>query len=125
MLMNCPVNKCRPRPPVETAPDRVTEDLSAIGRRVLILYGSSLPPDLRGRLTEEGNDFRIFEMSGAEPSPLEESVLIGASICRQEKIEVLLAVGGSCVTDFALRVADCFRKRDPSGQGVNIVHLNA
>lgn len=121
--MNCPVNKCCPRIPVETTPDRLTEDLAAAGRRVLILYGSSLPTDLRGRLTGEGCDFRIFEMSGAEPSPLDESVLIGASICRQEKIEVLLAVGGSCVADFALRVADCFRERDPSGHGVNIVRL--
>ena len=122
--MSCPENKRCPRPPVETTPERMTEDLSAAGRRVLILYGAALPADLRGRLTGEGCDFRIFEMSGAEPSPLDESVLIGASICRQEKIEVLLAVGGSCVEDFARRVAACFRERDPSGHGVHIVRLN-
>jgi len=125
MLMNCPENKCCLRTHVETTPDRVAEDLTAAGRRLLILYGSSLPADLRERLTEKGRDFRIFEMSGAEPSPLDESVLIGASICRQEKIEVLLAVGGTCVVDFALRVADCFREWDPSGHGVHIVHLAA
>ena len=123
--MSCPMNRCCPRTPLETTPDRLTEDLSAIGRRVLILYGASLPSGLRAQLQGEGRDFRTFEMSGAEPSPLDESVQIGASICRQEKIEVLLAVGGASVLDFAARVAECFRNRDPSWHGVDIVHLAA
>ena len=121
--MNRHMKGCCPRSPLETTPDRLTEDLSAVGRRVLILYGASLPAGLRAQLHGEGRGFRTFEMSGAEPSPLDESVQIGASICRQEKIEILLAVGGPAVLDFAARVGDCFRKRDPSGYGVNIVHL--
>ena len=55
--MNCPENKCCLRTHVETTPDRVAEDLTAAGRRLLILYGSSLPADLRERLTEKGRDF--------------------------------------------------------------------
>ena len=121
--MNCHMNACCPRTPVETTPEKLAEDLAAADSRVLVLYGASLPADLRAQLHGEGRDFRVFEMSGAEPSPLDASVLIGASICRQEKIEVLLAVGGACVLDFAVHVAACFRERDPSGLGVDIVHL--
>ena len=110
------------RVPAETDPDRLTDDLKRFGCRVLVLYGSELPSFVRDALSGEA-DFRVFEMSGAEPSPLDESVDIGASICRHEKIEVLLAVGGNCALDFAVRVADRFRERDPSGMGLDVVHL--
>ena len=112
-----------PCPPVETDPDRLAADLEACGHRVLLLYGSSVPPCVEEALRGEGREFRLFEMSGAEPSPLEESVEIGAAICRHELIEVLLVVGGSAALDFAVRVAECFRTKDPSGHGVRVLHL--
>ena len=111
------------KPVAESAPETLAGDLERIGRRILVLYGAALPADIRGLLRGENRDFRLFEMSGAEPSPLDESVDIGASICRQERIDVLLAVGGPCALEFAVRVADRFREKDPSGRGVDIVHL--
>lgn len=109
--------------PIESAPDRLAADLESVGSRVLILYGESVPSAVYDELHSPGREFRFFEMSGAEPSPLDESVDIGAAICRHERIEVLLAVGGSCALDFAARVADRFSRKDPSGRCLDVVHL--
>ena len=122
MCLNNSTPPCR-TPVMESSPGTLADDLERFGRRILVLYGSSLSADVRSLLRGENRDFRLFEMSGAEPSPLDESVDIGASICRQERIDVLLAVGGPCALEFAVRVADRFREKDPSGRGVDIVYL--
>ena len=41
----------------------------------------------------------LFELSGIEPNPRIESVRKGAQICKDEKIDVLLAVGGGSTLD--------------------------
>ena len=51
------------------------------------------------------------------------SVGVGASICRHERLDAILAVGGECAEDFACRVAERFRSQDPSGRGAGVVHL--
>ena len=111
------------RAPFETAPDRMTADLEQRGRRILALYGSALPASVRNALASSDAGFRLFEMSGAEPSPLDESVDIGASICRQERIDVIFAVGGPRALEFAVRVSERFLEMDPSRVGLDIVYL--
>ncbi|MBE6724441.1 MAG: iron-containing alcohol dehydrogenase [Ruminococcaceae bacterium] len=118
----CPRPGCL-RAPVETAPDRLTSDLEQRGRRILALYGSCLPASVRDLLASPDAGFRLFEMSGAEPSPLYESVEIGAAICRQERIDAILAVGASCALEFAERVSARFLELDPSGLGLDVLHL--
>jgi len=112
-----------PREPVESSPGKFPSDLAAFGRWVLVIYGSELPSFVRDALNGFEGGFHLFEMSGAEPSPLEESVGVGASICRHERLDAILAVGGECAEDFACRVAERFRSQDPSGRGAGIVHL--
>lgn len=41
----------------------------------------------------------LFELSGVKPNPRVSSVNMGADICRQEQIDVLLAVGGGSTID--------------------------
>ena len=41
----------------------------------------------------------LFELSGIEPNPRIESVRKGAQICKDEHIDVLLAVGGGSTLD--------------------------
>ncbi len=43
----------------------------------------------------------VFELSGIEPNPRVSSVNRGAGICRQEQIDVILAVGGGSTIDAA------------------------
>lgn len=111
------------RVPVETTTETLTADLERYGRRVLALYGEKLPSSVRNALTSADAGFRLFEISGAEPSPLDESVEIGAAICRHERIDVILAAGGPCTLDFAVRVSGRFLEMDPSRVGLDVLYL--
>lgn len=42
-----------------------------------------------------------FELGGIEPNPRIDSVRKGAKLCKQEKIDAILAVGGGSVIDAA------------------------
>ena len=81
-----------PREPVESSPGKFPSDLAAFGRWVLVIYGSELPSFVRDALDGFEGGFHLFEMSGAEPSPLEESVGVGAAICRHERLDAILAL---------------------------------
>ena len=111
------------RPLIESSPRDLAAVLARVGRRLLVLYGTVLPEEVRKTLAEGGDDLRLFEMSGSEPSPLDESVEVGASICRHERIDVLLAVGGDSVKEFAVRISEAFRHKDLTGRGVDIVFV--
>ena len=111
------------RVPVESAPERFADDLARIGRRVLVLYGTELPAGIRNRLNDYEGGFHLFEMSGAEPKPLEESVGVGAMICRHERIDALLVVGGDTALAFASKIEERFRRQDPAGRGAGIVRI--
>ena len=108
---------------VESTPERVADDLARIGRRVLVLYGTELPAAVRERLNNYEGGFLLFEMSGAEPKPLEESVGVGAMICRHELIDALLVVGGETALGFAAKIEERFRSQNPAGRGAGIVRI--
>lgn len=79
------------------------KELRKYGKRVLMTYGggsikkSGLYDKVLTEIKKEG--LELFELSGIEPNPRISSVNRGAKICKDEKIDVLLAVGGGSVID--------------------------
>jgi len=73
------------------------------GRRVLIHYGggsaerSGLLSVVRKQLDEAGVSF--VELGGVVPNPLLSKVVEGIELCRREKVDMILAVGGGSVID--------------------------
>jgi alcohol dehydrogenase YqhD (iron-dependent ADH family) len=78
-------------------------ELRKFGKRVLLTYGggSIKRIGLYDRVIEElhSADMEIFELSGIEPNPRIESVREGVKICKEQGIDVLLAVGGGSTID--------------------------
>ena len=79
------------------------EELSKFGKRVLLTYGSGSikRSGLYDRVIEELHkaNLEVFELSGIEPNPRIESVRKGVAICKEQGIDVLLAVGGGSTID--------------------------
>ena len=79
------------------------EELSKFGKRVLLTYGggSIKRNGLYDRVIEELHkaNLEVFELSGIEPNPRIESVRKGVAICKEQGIDVLLAVGGGSTID--------------------------
>lgn len=83
--------------------ENLGKELRKFGRRVLLTYGggSIKRIGLYDRVLEELRkaEMEVFELSGIEPNPRIESVRKGVEICKQESIDVLLAVGGGSTID--------------------------
>ncbi len=78
-------------------------ELKKYGRRVLLTYGggSIKKIGLYDRVVKEVREagLELFELSGIEPNPRIETVRKGAQMCKDHKIDVLLAVGGGSTID--------------------------
>ena len=78
-------------------------ELCRYGKRVLLTYGGGsikkigLYDAVMDEMKKAG--LEVFELSGIEPNPRIDSVRRGAQICKDEKIDVLLAVGGGSTID--------------------------
>ncbi len=83
------------------------EIIEGYGKRVLLCCGGSsiksigLYETVRALLA----DHMIYEVSGIEPNPKIESVRRGVELCRENEIDVVLAVGGGSVIDCAKTIA--------------------
>ena len=87
---------------------KLPEVMSPLGKRVLLTYGggSIKKIGLYDRVKELLKDFEIFELPGIQPNPkYDPSVLDGVRICKEEKIDVILAVGGGSVLDCSKAIA--------------------
>ena len=79
------------------------EELAKYGKRVLLTYGggsikrTGLYDAILNETRKAG--LEVFELAGIEPNPRIDSVRKGAQICKDEKIDVLLAVGGGSTID--------------------------
>lgn len=79
------------------------EELRQFGTRVLLTYGGGsikkigLYDAVMAEIRKAGME--VFELSGIEPNPRIDSVRRGAQICKDEHIDVLLAVGGGSTID--------------------------
>ena len=79
------------------------------GKRVLVHYGgqsakkSGLLDNIFGLLNEGGIEF--FELGGVVPNPRLSKVREGIALCREQKIDFILAVGCGSVIDSAKAIA--------------------
>lgn len=79
------------------------EELKKYGNRVLLTYGGGsikkigLYDKVVAEIEKAG--LELFEFGGIEPNPRHTSINQAAEICKNEKIDVLLAVGGGSTID--------------------------
>ena len=87
----------------------LAEEIKQYGSRVLLTYGGGsikrigLYDRVMNVLKEAG--VTVFELSGIEPNPRHTTVNKGADICKEEGIDVLLAVGGGSTIDCTKAIA--------------------
>ncbi len=88
--------------------------LEPFGRKVLLTYGggSIKRSGLYDKVKELLKDFEITELSGIEPNPKIESVREGVRLCKENGIQVVLAVGGGSTIDASKVIAAgaCYEK---------------
>ncbi len=82
--------------------------LKPLGHKVLLTYGggsikkSGLYEKVIGLLA----DFEVIELSGIQPNPkYDPSVLEGVRLCKENDVDVILAVGGGSVLDCSKAIA--------------------
>ncbi len=89
----------------ENAVDNLSTELKKYGKKVLLCYGggSIKKMGLYDKVTAEIKNagLTLFELSGIEPNPRVDSVRQGAKICKENDIDVVLAVGGGSTLDCA------------------------
>ena len=89
--------------------ERLPEALAPFGKRVLLTYGggsikrTGLYDTIMALLNEGG--FIVTELSGIEPNPRIESVAEGVRLCKENDINVILAVGGGSTIDCSKAIA--------------------
>ena len=84
------------------------EVMGAYGKKILLTYGggSIKKLGLYDKVKELLADFEIYELSGIQPNPkYDPSVLDGVRICKENNIDVILAVGGGSVLDCSKAIA--------------------
>ena len=88
---------------------KLAEALRPFGKRVLLTYGggsikkTGLYDQVMDILSDEG--FTVFECGGIEPNPRIESVERGVKLCKENAVEVILAVGGGSTIDCSKAIA--------------------
>ncbi|WP_243355639.1 iron-containing alcohol dehydrogenase [Bacillus litorisediminis] len=84
-------------------------EIPQYGKKVLLVYGggsikrNGIYDRTLATLEEIGAE--VLELPGVEPNPRISTVRKGVEICKKEKIEVLLAVGGGSVIDCTKAIA--------------------
>ncbi|KYD21242.1 iron-containing alcohol dehydrogenase [Caldibacillus debilis] len=85
------------------------DEIPKYGKKLLLVYGggsikrNGLYDEVMQILKEIGAE--VFELPGVEPNPRITTVRKGVDICKKEKIEFLLAVGGGSVIDCTKAIA--------------------
>lgn len=85
------------------------EELAKCGKRVLLAYGggsikqTGLYDKVMAEIRKAG--LEVFELPGIEPNPRIGSVRRGADICKENRVDVVLAVGGGSTIDAAKFIA--------------------
>lgn len=85
------------------------EELAKCGKRVLLAYGggsikqTGLYDKVMTEIRKAG--LEVFELPGIEPNPRIGSVRRGVDICKENRVDVVLAVGGGSTIDAAKFIA--------------------
>ena len=89
--------------------DQLGETLKQYGNKVLLTYGggSIKKNGLYDKVIDllKAADMTVYELTGIEPNPRHTTVNKGAAICKQEGIDVILAVGGGSTIDASKAMA--------------------
>ncbi len=93
-------------------------EVKNFGHNVLLVYGgnSIKRNGIYDQVMEQLNDsdINVFELSGIAPNPRIDSARDGVKLCKEYKIDVILAVGGGSVIDCSkLIAAGAFYDGDP------------
>ena len=77
------------------------------GKKILMVYGggSIKRTGLYDRVKNVLKDFQVFELGGVEPNPRTTTIEKGIRICRENAVDMLLAVGGGSTIDCAKSIA--------------------
>lgn len=87
----------------------LTEELKKYGKNVLLVYGggsikkNGVYDEVVKILTENGK--KIYEDAGVMPNPTYEKLKEGVELARKAKADLILAVGGGSVCDYAKAVS--------------------
>ena len=82
--------------------------MGSYGKKILLTYGggSIKKIGLYDKVKELLSGFEIVELSGIQPNPkYDPSVLEGVKLCKENNIDVILAVGGGSVLDCSKAIA--------------------
>lgn len=88
---------------------KLREEVKNFGSNVLLVYGGNsikrngIYDQVINQLSDD--EIKVFELSGIAPNPRIESAREGAKICKENKIDVVLAVGGGSVIDCSKLIA--------------------
>lgn len=89
--------------------NKVGEEVARISKNALLLYGggSIKKSGLYDRVTAslQKSNVRYCELAGVQPNPRLSKVYEGIELCRKEKLDFILAVGGGSVIDTAKAIA--------------------
>ncbi len=89
--------------------DGLNEELPKYGKRVLLVYGggSIKKNGIYGKVVEilKANGKKIYEDAGVMPNPTHEKLNEGVALARAAKADLILAVGGGSVCDYAKAVS--------------------
>lgn len=88
--------------------EKLPEVMNAFGKKILLTYGggSIKKIGIYDKVKELLSGFEIVELSGIQPNPkYDPSVLDGVKLCKENDIDVILAVGGGSVLDCSKAIA--------------------
>ena len=90
--------------------EKLPEILSRYGKNVLLAYGggSIKKNGIYDKVCSLLKDFNIFELEGIEPNPRIGTVRKGLNICKDNDVNVILAVGGGSTIDCSKVIAAGF-----------------
>lgn len=114
--------------------DSLATEAEKIGDRILLHYGqnSIKRSGLYDRIIEifETNNIQYFELGGVKSNPSYDLVEEGIKLCKENKIDAVLAVGGGSVIDSSKAIAagtlyegnfeDAFYYQKPIEQALNV-----
>ncbi|MCL4415504.1 MAG: iron-containing alcohol dehydrogenase [Actinobacteria bacterium] len=89
--------------------DKAGKEILKYGKKILFHYGrgsikkSGLYERIKKSLNE--SNITVFELGGVKPNPVVSLVRKGINICRENKIDFILAVGGGSVIDSAKAIS--------------------
>ncbi|MCH4184157.1 MAG: iron-containing alcohol dehydrogenase [Eggerthellaceae bacterium] len=91
--------------------DSLTEELGCYGDAILLTYGggsikkSGLYDQVKSYLDKAGKT--VYEVAGVMSNPTIEKLIEGCKVARDNNVDLILAVGGGSVIDYAKAVSVC------------------